>query len=107
MACGLASPFVTPSAAEHLESQTAIRSSYIMVFPKTGDQARVQENRAALHLKLAHADFKDPGQAFRPPRRIVKLQSRWSSPTRSTECRGAPRRRGTNHPQLCPVPPFG
>ena len=48
----------------------------IVVFPKASNQEHVRENRAALDLRLTDEDLKDLDQAFRPPRKKVKLQSR-------------------------------
>ena len=48
----------------------------IVIFPKASNQAHVRENRAVLDLRLTDQDLKDLDQAFRPPRRKVKLQSR-------------------------------
>jgi diketogulonate reductase-like aldo/keto reductase len=48
----------------------------IVVFPKASNPIHVRENRAALDLRLTDEDLKDLDQAFRPPRKKVKLQSR-------------------------------
>jgi diketogulonate reductase-like aldo/keto reductase len=71
-----------PIAARHGVSPAQLALAWllgqegIVVFPKAGKEAHVRENRAALDLKLADEDLKDLDQAFRPPRRKVKLQSR-------------------------------
>jgi len=71
-----------PIAARHGVSPAQVALAWlvgqegIVAFPKAGHQAHVRENRAALDLKLADEDLKDLDQAFRPPRRKVKLQSR-------------------------------
>jgi diketogulonate reductase-like aldo/keto reductase len=48
----------------------------VIVFPKSSNPKHVRENCAALDIKLSDEDLKDLDQAFRPPRRKVKLQSR-------------------------------
>jgi diketogulonate reductase-like aldo/keto reductase len=48
----------------------------IVVFPKASKADHVRENHAALHIKLTDEDLKELDQAFRPPKRKVRLQSR-------------------------------
>jgi diketogulonate reductase-like aldo/keto reductase len=71
-----------PIAERHTASPAQVALSWLLgqegliVFPKAADPAHVRENRAALDLRLTDEDLKDLDQAFRPPRKKVKLQSR-------------------------------
>jgi diketogulonate reductase-like aldo/keto reductase len=73
---------LTPIAKRHGVSKAQIALAWllgqegIVVFPKAGNQDHVRENHAALHVKLTDEDLKELDQAFRPPKRKVKLQSR-------------------------------
>jgi diketogulonate reductase-like aldo/keto reductase len=71
-----------PIAERHKASPAQVALSWLLgqeglvVFPKASNPVHVRENRAALDLRLTDEDLKDLDQAFRPPRKKVKLQSR-------------------------------
>ncbi len=51
-----------------------LRQDRVIAIPRAGSAAHVQENRAALEVKLAAEDFKMLDQAFPAPRKRVPLE---------------------------------
>lgn len=48
----------------------------VVVIPKSGREAHVRENHAALELTLTHEDLTELDQAFPPPRKKMALEMR-------------------------------